>query len=404
MTAIRFDHVAKRFTLHRERPRSFQELFLNLLHLRRSSLKEEYWALRDVSFEVEPGEMVGIIGANGAGKSTALKLISRIIEPTSGQIEVNGQIRALLELGAGFHPELTGRENIYLNGSILGLSRADIRQKLDEIVAFAELEHFIDVQVKHYSSGMYMRLGFSVAVHTDPEILLVDEALAVGDLAFQRKCLKRINQLHSDGTTIVFVSHDLDAVRNLCERTFWLEAGKVQRAGPTEQVANEYLETVFHRKQRKVSKDRPSETERWGTFGIEVVDVQFLDTEGQAKTVFRTGEPFVARIHYHAHEPVERPVFGIAIYRDDGVHVNGPNTKFAEYHIDRVEGKGTVDYVVDSFPLLMGTYFLSAVIYDYSCVEPFDHQHKAYTFTVVPGACPERYGLVHMLARWEHGG
>jgi len=182
-TAIRFDGVSKRFILHRERARSFQELALNLLRGRGNGRSEEFWALQDVSLGIAPGETVGLIGPNGAGKSTILKLISRIIEPTSGWIEVNGRVGALLELGAGFHPDLTGRENIYLNGAILGLSRAEIRRKLDEIIAFAELERFIDVPVKHYSSGMYVRLGFSIAVHTEPEILLVDEVLAVGDAA-----------------------------------------------------------------------------------------------------------------------------------------------------------------------------------------------------------------------------
>jgi ABC-type polysaccharide/polyol phosphate transport system ATPase subunit len=227
MEAIQFDHVSKKFILHRERPRSLQELAVNLFR-RNNNSHEEFWALQDVSFTVEQGETLGLIGPNGAGKSTALKLISRIIEPTSGQIEVNGQVGALLELGAGFHPDLTGRENIYLNGSILGLSRAQIRRKLDAIIAFAELERFIDVPVKHYSSGMYVRLGFSVAVHTDPEVLLVDEVLAVGDQNFQHKCLERIMEMQRQGITICFVSHGLGEVRRLCSRAVWLDDGMVQ--------------------------------------------------------------------------------------------------------------------------------------------------------------------------------
>ncbi|RLC75531.1 MAG: ABC transporter ATP-binding protein, partial [Chloroflexi bacterium] len=199
--AIRFENVSKKFNLHHERKRSFQELALGLFR-RDNGSREEFWALRDVDFNVEQGETVGLIGPNGAGKSTALKLVSRIIEPTSGRIKVNGRVGALLELGAGFHPDLTGRENIYLNGSILGLGRAEIERKLDDIIAFAELERFIDVPVKHYSSGMYVRLGFSVAVHTDPEVLLVDEVLAVGDAAFQRKCLERIDRMRSEGVTV----------------------------------------------------------------------------------------------------------------------------------------------------------------------------------------------------------
>jgi ABC-type polysaccharide/polyol phosphate transport system ATPase subunit len=400
--AIRFDSVSKKFTLHYERPRSFQELFLHALHLKPSHLKEEYWALRDVSFEVEPGEVVGVIGPNGGGKSTLLKLISRIIEPTAGQIGVDGQIRALLELGAGFHPELTGRENIYLNASIMGLSRATIQQKLDAIVDFAELEQFIDVQVKHYSSGMYVRLGFSVAVHTDPEILLVDEALAVGDVSFQRKCLERISQLHRKGTTIMFVSHDLDAVRNLCQRTLWLESGRLKMAAATDKVVGAYLDVVFRKRHKTLSEEQQQESERWGSLGIEILDVQFLDAAGQEKGIYRTGEPFIARIHYQAHEEIERPVFGVAIYRADGVHVNGPNTKFSDYRIERIQGRGCIDYIVESLPLLEGSYLFSAVVYDHTCLHPYDHQHQAYAFTIAPGGCAERYGLVHMPARWEH--
>ena len=215
--AIRFDGVSKKFILHHERARSFQELVVGLFrHNNRS--REEFWALRDVSFTVAPGETVGIIGPNGAGKSTVLKLISRIMEPTSGQITVHGRIGALLELGAGFHPDLTGRENIYLNGSILGLSRAEIRCRLDDIIAFAELERFIDIPVKHYSSGMYVRLGFSVAVHTDPEVLLVDEVLAVGDAEFRKKSAERIENFRKNSTTILMVSHNLGAVQRMGER------------------------------------------------------------------------------------------------------------------------------------------------------------------------------------------
>ena len=218
MSVIRFDSVSKEFILRHERSRSFQELFLNMLRLQRVGTREKFWVLRDVSFEVKPGEMVGIVGDNGAGKSTLLKLISHIIEPTSGHIEVNGRVSALLELGAGFHPDLTGRENIYLNGSILGFSRTEVDHIYDDILEFSELERFIDVPVKHYSSGMYMRLGFSIAIHVRPDILLVDEILAVGDQAFQLRCLDKINEMRRRGITIILVTHDLDTVREMVGR------------------------------------------------------------------------------------------------------------------------------------------------------------------------------------------
>lgn len=238
--AIQFDHVSKKFILHHERARSFQELAIGLFR-RNNRSYEEFWALRDVSFTVAPGETVGIIGPNGAGKSTILKLIARIIKPSSGRIAVRGRVGALLELGAGFHPDLTGRENIYLNGSIMGLSRAEIRRRLDDIISFAELERFIDVPVKHYSSGMLVRLGFSVAVHTYPEILLIDEVLAVGDAAFQRKCIERIISIKKSGSTILFVSHDMEAIQMLCDRALWLNNGYLMADDVPSVVISKYL-------------------------------------------------------------------------------------------------------------------------------------------------------------------
>jgi len=287
MIAVRFDQVSRKFILHRERARSIQESVFSLFR-RNKDPREEFWALRDISFTVEQGETVGIIGPNGAGKSTLLKLISRILEPTSGRIEVNGKMGALLELGAGFHPDLTGRENIYLNGSILGLSRAQIRQKMDQIIAFAELERFIDVPVKHYSSGMYVRLGFSVAVHTDPEILLVDEVLAVGDVAFQRKCLERIDHARQQGVTILFVSHSAETVRHVCSRALWLDEGRLVADGSAEAVVARYLDHSWTT-QEGGPKVEGSNERRWGSGVVQIVGVRILDGEGQERQHFQVG-------------------------------------------------------------------------------------------------------------------
>jgi lipopolysaccharide transport system ATP-binding protein len=399
-TAIRFEGVSKRFVLRRQRTKSLQDAVVDLFR-RGENRRQTVWALRDVSFEIQRGEMVGLVGPNGAGKSTALKLISRIIEPTSGSIEVNGRIGALLELGAGFHPDLTGRENISLNGSILGLSRSEIRSRFDDIVSFAELERFIDVPVKNYSSGMYVRLGFSVAAHTDPEILLVDEVLAVGDASFQRKCLDRIRQLRQDGTTIVFVSHGLDTVRNLCGRALWLDQGRLELAGPTEKAVSAYLERVLQERRQAVLEGSGGDAERWGSFEAEVLDVRLMSADGREVVSFQTGERFVVRVDYRAHRRIENPVFGLAIYRDDGVHVNGPNTRFSGFDIDAIQGDGSIDYTVDSLPLLEGTYSLSAAIYDMSGTAAYDHQHRLYAFNVTPGGSRERYGMIRMDGRWE---
>ncbi len=241
--AVVLDKVSKRFILHHQKPRSFQEALVNLFH-RRNGTKEEFWALRDVSFEVLEGESLGIIGRNGSGKSTILKLITRILEPTAGRISVSGRVSALIELGAGFHPDLTGRENIYLNGSILGLSRKEMNRKFDEIVAFSELERFLDTPVRHYSSGMYARLGFSVAINVDPDILIIDEVLAVGDEAFQRKCLDKIEGFRRQGRTVILVTHDLSAVSRLCDRAIWLAEGRIVGEDAPSSVIPAYMEAI----------------------------------------------------------------------------------------------------------------------------------------------------------------
>jgi lipopolysaccharide transport system ATP-binding protein len=396
-TAIQFDHVSKRFILRRERARSFQELALNLLHGRGNGRREEFWALQDASFEIAPGETVGLIGPNGAGKSTVLKLISRIIEPTSGRMEVNGRLSALLELGAGFHPDLTGRENIYLNGSILGLSQGQIRRKLDEIIAFAELERFIDVPVKHYSSGMYVRLGFSVAVHTNPEILLVDEVLAVGDAAFQRKCLARTDRMRQEGITILLVSHDLDAVRSVCHRAIWLEKGRVLADGAAEAVVQQYMWRSHEESTAAVAEE---DGHRWGTREVEIEQVRLVDGKGRKRQSFATGEPLIIEIHYKAHRRVKRPVFGLAIHRSDGVHITGPNTRFAGCAIFWIEGKGVIRYAIPALPLLEGIYYLSVSSHNWEDTEMFDYHDRLYPFHVLPSH-GERYGMLTLRGNWS---
>ena len=395
---IHFDRVFKKFILHHERSRSFQELIISLFR-RRNGSREEFWALQDISFTVEQGEMVGIIGPNGAGKSTVLKLIARIIEPTSGQIEVKGRMGALLELGTGFHPDLTGRENIYLNGSILGLSRSQIRRKMDEIVAFAEIDRFIDIPVKHYSSGMYLRLGFSVAVHTDPEILLVDEVLAVGDAAFQRKCLQRIGQLRHEGVTTVFVSHSTDTVRTICSRALWLHEGRLMADGLADGIVARYVDHSWASGTAS-SKHSAGDAHRWGSGQVQIVHVRLLDGVGQEKQLFHAGEPLTVEIHYRAERWVERPVFGLAIHREDGVHITGPNTQFAGYAIPGIEGEGIVRYTVPSLPLLEGTYAVSVAAHNWEDTEMYDYHDRLYPFRVLRLA-GEHYGMVTLKGEWS---
>jgi lipopolysaccharide transport system ATP-binding protein len=345
---------------------------------------------------------VGIIGPNGSGKSTLLKLITRILEPSSRVVRVRGRISALLELGAGFHPDLTGRENVYLNGSLLGYSSQEMDRQYESIVRFAELERFMDMPVKHYSSGMYMRLGFSIAIHVDPDILLIDEVLAVGDRAFQQKCLERIQSFRRGGKTIVFVSHDLEAVRTLCDRVVWLDDGVIRMEGPTMDVVAAYLDSTWSQELARLQASRQAlgGEGRWGSMQAEILDVRFYDHQGQERQAFCTGDTFVARITYDAHDRIERPMFGVAIHNDQGVHISGPNTVFSDYPIPWIEGRGTIDYIIESLPLLEGTYFFSAAIYDHTGTHPYDHHQLKYVFRVRPGRVKERYGVFYIPSRW----
>jgi ABC-type polysaccharide/polyol phosphate transport system ATPase subunit len=404
-TIIRFEQVSKKFVLHRERPRSFQEQLIHIFKRKRTPV-ETFWALQDVSFTIDQSETVGLIGSNGAGKSTILKLIAQILEPTSGQIRVDGRVSALLELGAGFHPDLTGRENIFLNGSILGLSRPEIQRNLEAIIAFADIDQFIDVPVKHYSSGMYVRLGFAVAVHTDPEILLVDEVLSVGDMAFQQKCLDRIHQLQRNGTSILLVSHGLDVVRKMCHRALWLKDAGLAAIGETDTVISAYLAHVQQTSAQDAAHIHlvPSGQygQRWGSQEAQITEVAFYNGSDTPKRSFLWGEQLRACIRYMAYERILSPTFGVAIYNENGDNLVGPNSADSGCEIEAIEGKGEINYILD-LPFKPGNYEFTAAIYDRNSVHPFDHHHRMYTFRILapPDLRPPE-GLVQLPCRWEH--
>lgn len=409
--ALVYERVCKTFTLEHDRPRSFKEGFVGLFRGRGGVDREPLVALDDVSFAVAHGTALALVGPNGTGKSTALKLAARILEPTSGTVTVEGRVAALLELGAGFHPDLTGRENLYLHGSLMGFSRSEMAQRLGRIVDFSELARFIDMPVKHYSSGMYMRLAFSAAIHVDPEILLVDEVLAVGDQAFQNKCRDRIAVLRKAGVTILLVTHDNAAVRDLCDQALWLEEGRVRALGATDEVVDAYYASMVAREEARFAAEQglaPPATsatdvpDRWGSHEVEVVGVEFLGPSGEPRQVLTTGEGCTIRLRYQAHGRVESPVFGIAIHRNDGLQVNGPNTGDVGLEIPYVAGAGRVDYEVERLPLLPGTYELSAAVYDRSCSHPYDHHHRRFPFRVRAGTNRERFGLVALPAVWSH--
>lgn len=400
---IEMKDVHKRFVLRYDRPRSFKELALSLVS-RRDGPGEELHALRGVSLAVNEGEVLGIIGENGAGKTTILNLIARILEPTSGKITTKGRVSTLLELGTGFHPDLTGRENIYLNGSILGRTRSQMRERVDEIISFAELEHFIDAPMKHYSSGMSVRLGFSVAVHTDPEILLVDEVLAVGDIAFQQKCLERIAQMRSQGMTIVYVSHNHEQVRSLCDQAIWLHNGLIQAEGDPSEVVRSYLNYALRERGLQIWElgDEQERGRRLGSGAVEITGATTLDGEGRPSDAFVNDSPFAVRIDYRCRQPITDCAFGLSIYTAEGIWVTSPNSIEQSDNI-QVGSSGSVYYVVDRLPLRAGSYELTVAVFDptVSLYKPHDHLHRLYHFTVMDRDRPmPQDGLVELRHQW----
>jgi len=320
-----------------------------------AELDEEIWALRDVSFEIKRGDVVGFIGRNGAGKSTLLKVLSRITEPTNGYAEIHGRVGSLLEVGTGFHPELTGRENIYLNGAILGMKRSEIEWKFDEIVAFAEVERFVDTPVKHYSSGMYLRLAFAVAAHLEPEILLVDEVLAVGDMAFQQKCLGKMQDVAGEGRTVLFVSHNMLAVESLCTKAIILNNGKIIFEGATEQAVMEYCASMekFSEQQIYLREDRT------GGDLFRFTSVEFLNPEDMTPwDVLISGQSVIIRIGYISKSPdtMEDVGIGIAFVTMTGTHFFGCGSRAVGVNLDIHPGKGYTDCVLSRWPLKAGHY------------------------------------------------
>lgn len=393
--AVNVENVSKRFRLYHERNDSLKATLM-----RRGRAKyEEFWALDNVSLEVPTGTTFGLIGENGSGKSTLLKCMAKILRPDKGSTKVNGKMSALLEVGAGFHPELSGRDNIYLNGSILGLSRKELDAKFDGIVDFAGLEQFVDTPVKNYSSGMYVRLGFSVAINVDPDVLLVDEVLAVGDESFQRKCAEKFAELREGGKTIVVVSHGLGAMRTLCDQIALLEHGVLQTVGPAAEVIDQYLSDS--------QADRVDDGEggtRWGSGEGRIDKVELIGSDGHATSTVRTGDRVTVRFHYATSQSIGKPVFGLAVTALNGVLIAGPNTREADVVPDEINGAGVVEMTIDRLLLLPGTYDLAASLYDYSCMHPFDHRQHALRFDVEAGDPFQQSGLVSLAGRWSVDG
>lgn len=405
--AIRFTHVSKRYRLGLGL-KSLRSTVVSLATRGKRNGSNELWALRDVNFEIMPGEAVGLVGQNGAGKSTALRLIAGITRPTSGKIEVEGRISTLLELGAGFHHELTGRENIFLYGSILGLKNREIQQAFDSIVAFSELERFLDTPLKRYSSGMYVRLAFSVAAHIKPDILLVDEVLAVGDAAFRQKCMERMDEMRQGGVTLVFVSHNALMVQTVCERGLYFSQGKLMVNGDVEEVIHEYENDLrkgrdFQRRRRK--GDAPESWQDHGVVSIE--DIRIADLEDQEKETFGYDDGARICVSYQAHAEIQSPVLHVRLWRDDGTpcFTVRSNQKDALVKGVNLDGRGEFALRVSPLQLYGGTYRAEVVILDCTNTIRLARGYSPWFHVSGPGSFSrERMGIFVPNSAWEFDG
>ncbi len=362
--AITVENLGKRYTIgHREADgdamrHAIEGMIRSPLAWLRSRRQKkvqqvDFWALRDVSFQIQQGEVVGIIGRNGAGKSTLLKVLSRITIPTEGRIRIDGRSSSLLEVGTGFHQELTGRENIFLNGAILGMTRAEIIRKFDEIVDFSGIEEFLDTPVKRYSSGMYVRLAFAVAAHLEPELLIVDEVLAVGDLSFQKKCLGKMGSFAKAGRTVLFVSHNVEAVRKLCQRCVWLQGGRLHKDGKTEDVIEAYFNTVSS--EQYFSCSNPD-------YGLTIQKVVLKNDRGQESSQFRPGDDLVVEISYDAHKCIEKPIIALGVLGVNGGSCFTSNMLLDGHRPDFLKGEGQITCTFKSIPLLPQPYTVKMIV------------------------------------------
>jgi lipopolysaccharide transport system ATP-binding protein len=410
--AIVVRNLGKRFRrYHADRPRTLKEALLR--GLRRMGPVEEFWALRDVSFSVAPGRMVGVVGRNGAGKSTLLCLIGGVGRPDEGSVEVHGRIGALLELTAGFRPDLTGRENVLVGGVISGLTRREVAQRFDSIVAFAELEEFIDSPLRTYSTGMRMRLAFAVAAHTEPEVLLIDEVMAVGDLAFQSKCFERIEQFRSEGCTILLVSHDVSKIQRLCDEALWLRAGRLAAHGDPEVVVGKYVTEMRTETRRRTPAERPVlrtptnadlclNENRFGSLELEIVSVRLLDRGGLPVTELDSGDPLCIQIEYLAPQPIAAPIFGVGIAREGRKEICfSINTAMGGLTLPTLQGRGRIALHLERLDLVGGQYYVDVGVYEQNWAYAYDYHWHVYPLIIRPTGGEK--GILRPPHRWEVG-
>jgi ABC-type polysaccharide/polyol phosphate transport system ATPase subunit len=406
--------VYRRF-LHQHQFRTLKSALLTGSLITDLRPEETFTALDGVSFEVARGATFGVIGENGSGKSTLLKLLAGITKPTRGSLRVEGRVSALIELGAGFHPEISGRENVAINGIMLGLSRREVEERFDDIVDFAELSEFIDAPVKTYSSGMYMRLGFSVAIHVDPDVLLIDEVLAVGDEAFTRKCLDKIGEFRRRGKTILIVTHSLGLVEKMCDEALWLRHGRRADTGDPKRVVDAYLTYVAGGEEALLARDVAPATPspaaektpegyregRWGNREVEITRVRLVDDRGQERHVFASGESVIVRLEVEARAEVEDFVFGVGIFTADGMSVYGTNTHIEDYVPRRAMGRGEVSLELSDLRLVEGTYLMDVAVHRRDGT-PYDYHRGLHSLRVKSRV--KDVGVYRPPHRWSFAG
>ncbi|MDO8392682.1 MAG: ABC transporter ATP-binding protein [Actinomycetota bacterium] len=390
---MQVDHLTKSFRVHQQKANSLKQF----IAARGRNRYDEFIAVDDVSFDVREGEVFGVIGQNGSGKSTLLKCMAGILQPNKGAVHVHRRMGALLELGAGFHPELTGAENVYLNASILGMSRKDIALRFDDIVEFSGIPAFIDQPVKTYSSGMYVRLAFAVAINVDPQLLIVDEILAVGDVSFQQRCLEKFVEFRNDGRTIILVTHDMNSVKNMCDRAVWLEHGKITGSGDPGELVDAYTEHMLGQNNR-----RHDGSIRRGSGEIQVTKVELL-VNGSSEPVkrCRTGDSVVFRLHYESSKSIPQPVVAIEIESLAGALVTSPNTRDVGMVPQNMSGNGIVEVTIPRLDLLPGTFDLHTSVTDFNRAHNYDHLQTALRFDVMAGKPYETGGVVTLRPEWN---
>lgn len=390
--AVKVDGVSKHFKIPHEKRNSLKGAVLNIFNNKSYSVHR---ALSDIDFEVREGEFFGIVGRNGSGKSTLLKILAGIYVPDSGKVKIKGRLSPFLELGVGFNPELTARENIYLNGAILGMSKKEIDSKFDEIIRFSELEEFVDMKIKNFSSGMHVRLAFSVAIQAHSEVLLIDEVLAVGDAKFQEKCFHTFRELKASGKTIVFVTHDMGSVKTFCDRAMLIDDSKIDTIGSIEKVVQRYNEINGT---TEVVTGSSTEEGRWGNFKIKIAEVALLSNENKKKNVFRTDESFSVKIKYNTKECVKNPNIGLAIFRDDGVYCFDTNTDLDGLKLKEISKDGEISIKYNKLPLQAGNYYFKIGIYKDYDKEVIDFIDNGPQFRVIG---ENQFGITKIDHEWS---